>query len=61
MDQSLTDDCELIYLHTNFFSKKNSCIISPFDKELKIKWPIKKKYNKQKKINLEQKYIKYDL
>ena len=40
--KSLKKNCELIYFHTNFFSKKKNCVISPFDKKLKINWPIKK-------------------
>ena len=41
--QSLTDNCELLYLHTNFYSKKKSKSICPIQVKLKINWPIKKK------------------
>jgi len=41
--QSLTDNCELIYFHTNFYSNKNSKTISPIENKFKIFWPIKKK------------------
>lgn len=40
--QSLTDNCELVYFHSNFYSKKKSKSISPIKNKFKINWPIKK-------------------
>ena len=40
--QALTNNCRLIYLHTNIFNKNKYRVISPLDKKLKIEWPIKK-------------------
>lgn len=40
--QSLTDNCELLYFHTNFYSKNNSKTICPIENKFKINWPIKK-------------------
>lgn len=40
--QSLTNNCELIYLHSNFYSKRKSKSICPIKNKFKINWPIKK-------------------
>ena len=40
--QSLTDNCELIYFHTNFYSKENSKTICPIRNKFQIYWPLKK-------------------
>ena len=39
--QALTDNCELLYLHSNFYSKKKSKSICPIENKFKINWPIK--------------------
>tara|TARA_Y100000816_G_C26079130_1_gene568503 strand:- start:826 stop:1356 length:531 start_codon:yes stop_codon:yes gene_type:complete len=39
--QSLTDNCELIYLHSNIYSKIHSKYICPIQNKFKINWPIK--------------------
>ena len=40
--QALTDNCELLYLHSNFYSSTHSKYISPIENKFKINWPIKK-------------------
>lgn len=40
--QALTDNCRLIYLHTQIFNKNKYRVISPLDKKLEIEWPIKR-------------------
>lgn len=38
--QTLTDQCEIIYCHSEFFNVKKERSINPFDKYVNIKWPI---------------------
>lgn len=40
--QSLEDDTIIIYANTEIYNKKYEKIINPFNRDLKIKWPIKK-------------------
>ena len=49
--QSLTDDCIVIYLHTNIYKKNFERTINPLN--LKINWPIKKIIISQKDKNGE--------
>lgn len=37
--QTLSDNCELIYLHTSFYQPKSEGGLNPLDKELAIDWP----------------------
>jgi dTDP-4-dehydrorhamnose 3,5-epimerase len=39
--QTLTDDCELIYLHTAPYSKEHERGLNYADKKLDISWPLK--------------------
>lgn len=39
--QSLTDNVELLYLHSNYYNPDYEDGISPLDLSLKLKWPIK--------------------
>jgi dTDP-4-dehydrorhamnose 3,5-epimerase len=39
--QTLTDDCELIYLHTAPYSKEHERGLNYADKKLDINWPLK--------------------
>jgi len=39
--QSLTNECEMIYFHTDFYYKSRSKIVNCFDPKLSIKWPLK--------------------
>ena len=39
--QTLSDDCQLLYLHTNFYKPSAEGGINPCDNELGIKWPCK--------------------
>ena len=41
--QTLTDNCELLYLHTNFYSRTKSKSVCPIQSKININWPIKKK------------------
>lgn len=38
--QTMSDDCELIYFHTNFYHKEAEGGISPFDPKIGIAWPL---------------------
>lgn len=38
--QALTDDCELLYLHTAPYSKEHEDALNVFDKRLNILWPL---------------------
>jgi dTDP-4-dehydrorhamnose 3,5-epimerase len=38
--QTLTDDCQLIYLHSNFYNSSFEGALNPFDSRLGIKWPL---------------------
>mgnify|MGYP000011012167 CR=1 FL=1 len=39
--QTLTDDCEVMYLSSTDYDKKSEYCINPFDPKLSIAWPIK--------------------
>ena len=39
--QTLTNDCEMIYLHTCEYSSKYEKAINPFDPAVDINWPLK--------------------
>jgi dTDP-4-dehydrorhamnose 3,5-epimerase len=41
--QSLTDNTEIIYIHSELYDSKLDTGINPFDKNLKFNWPIKVK------------------
>jgi len=49
--QTLTNECELIYFHTDYYSKRDSKIINCFDPSINIKWPLKFKLISTKDIN----------
>lgn len=38
--QTLTNECEILYFHTDFYSKKRSKVINCLDTKIGIKWPI---------------------
>ncbi len=38
--QTMTDDCELMYLHTNYFSKESEGALNVMDTRLNINWPL---------------------
>lgn len=38
--QTLTDDCELIYLHTDLYSKEHEKALNYADKKIDISWPL---------------------
>ena len=39
--QALTDDCQLLYLHSEFYTPTSEAAIHPLDSMLKIHWPCK--------------------
>ena len=39
--QSLTDNCELIYLHSEFYNRNAENALNAFDPKLDISWPLK--------------------
>lgn len=39
--QTLTDNCEILYFHTDYYHKKSSRVLSCFDKSIDIKWLLK--------------------
>ena len=49
--QTLTNNCELIYFHTDYYAKRNSKIINIFDPAVRIKWPLKFKLVSKKDMN----------
>ena len=56
--QTMTNDCILVYLHSEIFDKKLDKGIYPLNRNFKIKWPIKKKIlsskdKKNKQINFK--------
>jgi dTDP-4-dehydrorhamnose 3,5-epimerase len=59
--QTLTRDCEVLYFHTDFYSKKRSKVINCFDNKINIKWPINNPQivsNKDKFMNfLDNKFL----
>jgi dTDP-4-dehydrorhamnose 3,5-epimerase len=59
--QTLTKDCEVLYFHTDFYSKKRSKVINCLDTKICIKWPIKNRQitsKKDKNMNfLNDKFI----
>lgn len=38
--QTLSDDCELLYLHTSAYEANSEAALNPRDPRLKIEWPI---------------------
>ena len=54
--QTLTNNCELIYFHTDYYDKSESKIINCFDPLINIKWPLKFKLVSNKDMN--KKFIK---
>ena len=38
--QTLCDNCEIVYLHTNFYNRDFESSINPFDPMVSIKWPL---------------------
>lgn len=38
--QTLTDNCELIYLHTNNYNKESDSCINALDKKINVHWPL---------------------
>lgn len=50
--QSLTSDCELIYLHTESHHPSHEAGINPFDVELDINWPMNAPYISPRDANL---------
>jgi dTDP-4-dehydrorhamnose 3,5-epimerase len=38
--QTLTDDCELIYFHTNSYDEESDRSINALDKKININWPL---------------------
>ena len=38
--QALTDDCEIIYLHTAAYRKSAEAALNPNDSRVAIKWPL---------------------
>ena len=54
--QTLTNNCELIYFHTDYYDKNESKIINSFDPLINIKWPLKCKLVSKKDMN--KKFIK---
>ena len=51
--QTLTNNCELIYFHTDYHDKSESKIINCFDTMINIKWPLKLKLASKKDMNKE--------
>ena len=49
--QTLTNNCELIYFHTDYYDIKNSKIINFLDPAINIKWPLKSKLLSKKDFN----------
>ena len=49
--QTLTNNCELIYFHTDYYDKSESKIINCFDTTINIKWPLKFKLVSKKDMN----------
>jgi len=52
--QTLCDDCILVYLHSENFSKRLDRGLNALSKDLKIIWPIKKKIMSNKDRNLKK-------
>ena len=38
--QALTSDCEILYIHSTFYSPSHEGALNPFDPMLKINWPL---------------------
>ena len=53
--QTLTKDCEVLYFHTDFYSKKRSKVINCLDTKINIKWPI----NNHQIISKKDKFINF--
>ena len=39
--QALTEDCQLLYLHSEFYSPIKEAVINPYDSLIGIQWPQK--------------------
>ena len=50
--QSLTDNVELLYLHTKAYNARYEDGINPFDKVISINWPLKCKFISHRDKNL---------
>jgi dTDP-4-dehydrorhamnose 3,5-epimerase len=55
--QSLTNNCEIIYCHSEIYNPKKELSINPLDPNISINWPLKKPIISSKDLN--SKYI-YD-
>lgn len=51
--QSLTDNVELVYIHSEFYNRSFEGGVNCFDKDLGIKWPLKCKAISEKDLNLK--------
>jgi dTDP-4-dehydrorhamnose 3,5-epimerase len=49
--QTLTDDAEIIYFVTNYYSSELESGLNPFDNKINIKWPLKCKNISKKDKN----------
>ena len=49
--QTLTENCELIYFHTQFYNKKSESGINLLDSKINIKWPKKISFISQRDKN----------
>jgi dTDP-4-dehydrorhamnose 3,5-epimerase len=38
--QALCDNCEILYLHSNYYNKSHEGGINPLDPSIKIQWPL---------------------
>ena len=38
--QALCDNCEILYLHSNYYNKRHEGGINPLDPSIKIQWPL---------------------
>jgi dTDP-4-dehydrorhamnose 3,5-epimerase len=52
--QTLKDNTEILYFHNGYYKKKYESGLNPFDKKVKIKWPLK-----ISKISEKDKRIKF--
>ena len=52
--QTMTDNCELIYFHTNEYKKKYECSILYNEPLVDIKWPLKIKHISYKDKNIKK-------
>jgi dTDP-4-dehydrorhamnose 3,5-epimerase len=49
--QTLTENCQLLYLHSNFYTQKAEAALNVFDPVLAIDWPLKVKEISQRDQN----------